>query len=66
MTYLLRDGWSVQFLEPDLKTPVGRIRQLGSIDKIKELIARTPTLLDLAAKRAIEHAVTVGRVERAE
>ena len=61
MTYLLRDGWSVQFLEPDLKTPVGRIRQLGSLDKVKELITRTPTRLDLAAKQAIEHAITVGR-----
>jgi hypothetical protein len=61
MTYLLRDGWSVQFLGPDLKTPVGRIRHLDSIDKVRELIARTPTLLDLAAKQAIEHAITVGR-----
>jgi len=61
MTYMLRDGWSVQFLEPDLKTPVGRIRQLGSLDKVRELIARTPTHLDLAAKQAIEHAISVGR-----
>jgi hypothetical protein len=61
MTYFHRDGWSVQFLEPDLKTPVGRIRQLGSLDKVKELIARTPTRLDLAADQAIEHAITVGR-----
>src|ERR1700677_1530183 len=61
MTYMLRDGWSVQFLEPDLKTPVGRIRQLGNVDKVKELIARTPTRLDLAAKQAIEHAIARGR-----
>jgi len=61
MTYMLRDGWSVQFLEPDLKTTIGRIRQLGSLDKVKELIARTPTRLDLAAHQAIDHAITVGR-----
>jgi hypothetical protein len=48
--------------EPDLKTPVGRIRQLGSIDKGRELIARTPTTLDLAARQAIEHAITQGAV----
>ncbi len=61
MTYLLSDGWNVQFLEPNLKTPVGRIRQLGSIDKVKELLARTPARLDLAAKQAIEHAIARGR-----
>ena len=61
MTYMLRDGWSVQFLESDLKTPVGRIRELGSVDKVRELIARTPTRLDLAAKQAIEHAIARGR-----
>ncbi len=61
MHFFLRGSWTVQFLEPDLKTSVGRIRKFASDDKIRELIARTPTRLDLAAKEALEYAISTGR-----
>jgi len=48
-------------MEPDLKTPVGRIRHFGSEDKLRELIARTPTRFDLAGKQALDHAFAGGR-----
>lgn len=61
MSFFERGGWVVQFLELDAKTSIGRIRTFGSADKLRELIARTPTRLDLAAKQALEHAIQGGR-----
>ncbi len=51
----------VQFLESDLKTPAGRIRTLGSVDKVRELINRTPTPMNLEARNMLEHAINQGR-----
>jgi len=61
MTFFHNDGWVVQFLEPDMKTPVGRIRRLCDVSKVRELIDRTPTKLDLAAKQALEQAISIRR-----
>lgn len=62
MTFFVRgDGWVCSFVEADLKTPIGRIRQFGSADKLRELIARTPTRFDLAGKQALAHAIEGGR-----
>lgn len=55
------DGWVCSFVETDLKTPIGRIRQFGSADKLLDLIGRTPTRFDLAGKQALEHALAQGR-----
>jgi len=55
------DEQPVHFLQPDLKTSVGRSRSFGSEDKLRELIARTPTRFDPAGKQALEHAFTGGR-----
>jgi hypothetical protein len=57
----LREGWTVNVLEQDLKTPIGRIRRFATADKVRELIDRTPTKLDLAANQAIGHALQAGR-----
>jgi hypothetical protein len=58
LTFFRRgDGWVCSFVEAELKTPVGRIRQFGSADKLRQLIARTPTRFDLAGKQALEHAL---------
>lgn len=68
MTFFARGGpgihdetWVVSFLEADLRTPIGRIRKFGSADKLRELIARTPTRFDLAGKQALEVAFSGGR-----
>jgi hypothetical protein len=55
------DGWACSFVEVDAKTPVGPIRQFGTADKVRELIARTPTRFDLAGKQALEYAFQNGR-----
>ena len=54
-------GWVCTFLEPDAKTPVGRMREFGSPDKIRDMIARTPTKQDQAAKQSLEYAIETGR-----
>lgn len=54
-------SWACSFVEADAKTPVGRIRQFGTADKLRELVARTPTRFDLAGKQALEHAIQGGR-----
>jgi hypothetical protein len=61
MTFFDRQGWCVQFLESDLKTPVGRIRTLGSVEKVRELIDRTPTPMNLETRNMVEHAISKGR-----
>jgi hypothetical protein len=62
VTFTLRgDAWVCSFVETDLKTPIGRVRQFGSAHKLRELIARTPTRFDLAGKQALEHAIQGGR-----
>jgi hypothetical protein len=61
MGFFTRRGWSCTFLEPDLKTPIGPIRKFGSEDKLRELIARTPTKLTLADRQAFDHAIANGR-----
>ena len=62
VTFFLRgDVWVCSFMEPDLKTPIGRSRAFGSEHKLRELIARTPTRFDLAGKQALEHAFAGGR-----
>ena len=57
MTFFLRGSWVCGFLEPDLTTPVCRRRMFGAVEKLRELIARTPTRLDQADKQAFEYAV---------
>lgn len=64
MSFFVRhpELWVVQFLEMDLRTSVGRIRSLGSAEKIRELIARTETKkMMLEDKQAVEYALSTGR-----
>src|ERR1700677_1604212 len=37
MTFFYRKGWQVQFLEPDLKTPLPRTFTFADPEKIREL-----------------------------
>jgi len=39
MSFMDRNGWQVQFLESDLKTPLPRKLHFASADKIIELVA---------------------------
>jgi hypothetical protein len=61
MSYFRCKEWIVQFLEPDGKTLIGRIITFADADKIRELIARTPTQLNLEARNMLEHSISQGR-----
>jgi hypothetical protein len=62
MSFFLRSGWYVSFLEPDLKTPLARTFNFSDPEKIRDL-ARRGGVLDtlLEAKQMMEQAIETGR-----
>jgi len=61
MSFMLPKGWQVQFLEPDLKTPLPRRLTFAHADKIRELARRGEALGTLEGKQALESAIENGR-----
>lgn len=61
MSFFCRGQWVCGFLEPDLKTPVCRSHCFDTEDKLRELIARTPTKMNLEARNMLDHAIANGR-----
>jgi hypothetical protein len=61
MYFFKRDGWQVQFLEADLKTPLPCKLTFAHADKIRELARRGEALGSLEQKQALEHAIETGR-----
>ena len=62
VNFFLRGGyWFCSFLQPDLKTPVCRGRSFASAEKVRELIAKTPTRMMSEDKQALEFALEAGR-----
>jgi hypothetical protein len=61
MYFFKRGGWEVQFLEPDLKTPLPRKFTFANPEKIRELARRGEAWGNLESKQALEHAIEMGR-----
>jgi hypothetical protein len=61
MTFLHRQGWHVQFLEADLRTPLPRKLTFTDSDKIRELARRGEAWGDSESRQMLEHAVETGR-----
>jgi hypothetical protein len=61
MYFFLRSGWQVQFLEPDLKTPLPRKFTFADPEKIRELARRGESWGTSEAKQMLEHAIDTGR-----
>jgi hypothetical protein len=61
MLFFERQGWVCNFLELDLKTPIGPIRTFASLDKIRELIDRTPTKHPTEFRQALDYGISQGR-----
>ena len=63
MSFFVRGAgeWIVGFLEADVRTPIGRGYCFGSADKVRELIARTPTRLQSEDRQALEHGIANGK-----
>lgn len=51
MSFMLRDGWYCQFLEADLQTRLRKKLTFRSEEKIKELVRRSGTVLDLEGEQ---------------
>jgi hypothetical protein len=61
MTFFLREGWYVQFLEVDLKTPLPRKLTFADPEKIRELARRGEAWGDSESRQVLEHAIENGR-----
>jgi hypothetical protein len=61
MYFFLRSGWQVQFLEPDLKTPLPRKLTFADPEKIRELARRGEAWGDSESRQMLEHAIEKGR-----
>jgi hypothetical protein len=61
MSFFLREGWYVQFLEQDLQTPLPRKFNFKDPEKIREIARRGEALGTQEAKQMLEHAIETGR-----
>ena len=61
MSFFRRQGWQVQFLEADLKTPLPRKLTFADPDKIRELARRGEAWGDSESRQMLEHAIEQGR-----
>jgi hypothetical protein len=61
MYFFLRSGWQVQFLQPDLKTPLPRKLTFKDPEKIRELARRGEAWGTSEARQMLEHAIETGR-----
>jgi hypothetical protein len=61
MYFFKRGGGQVQFLEPDLKTPLPRKLTFSDPEKIRELARRGEAWGTSEARQILEHAIDTGR-----
>jgi len=59
--FFFRQGWQVQFLEADLKTPLSRELTFADADKIRELARRGEALGTSESRQMLEGAIEQGR-----
>jgi hypothetical protein len=61
MSSFRRNGWQVQFLEADLKTPLPRKLTFTDAEKIRELARRGEAWGNSESRQMLEHAIETGR-----
>jgi hypothetical protein len=61
MSFFLRTGWQVQFLEIDLRTPLPLKLTFADPDKIRELARRGEAMGASESRQMLEHAIEKGR-----
>jgi hypothetical protein len=61
MYFFKRDGWEVQFLEADLKTPLPKKLTFSDSEKIRELAKRGGAWRDSESRQMLDHAIGNGR-----
>jgi hypothetical protein len=61
MYFQFRQGWQVQFLEADLRTPLPLTLTFTDPEKIRELARRGEAWNDSESRQMLEHAIETGR-----
>lgn len=61
MSFMLRTGWHVQFLEEDLKTPLSKRFTFQSQDKVLEMARKGGAAMNLESIQGLEHGIDLGR-----
>ena len=61
MVFFVRQGWQVQFLEADLRTPLPKKMTFTDPEKIRELARRGEAWGDSESRQMLEHAIETGR-----
>jgi hypothetical protein len=61
MSFVLRSGWFVSFLEPDLKTALPRTFDFADAEKVRDLACRGGAAGTPEAKQTLEKAIESGR-----
>lgn len=61
MHFQTQSGWYCQFLEEDLKTPLGQKLHLNSEQKLLETAERGGYVLNLEGRQALQQAIDIGR-----
>lgn len=61
MSYMQREGWFCQFLEEDLKTPVGKRLHFRGEEKIREIAERGGCNMNLESRQSLDHGIEIGR-----
>jgi hypothetical protein len=61
MVFFVRQGWQVQFLEADLRTPLPKKMTFTDPEKIRELARRGEAWGDSESRQTLEHAIETGR-----
>ena len=61
MHFMLREGWHISFLEPDLKTPLPRKFTFQDPAKVIEMAMRGGADRTSADRQALEYAIGLGR-----
>jgi hypothetical protein len=61
MSFFLPNGWQIQFLEAELKTPLPRKLTFADPEKIRELARRGRAWGESESREMLEHAIDVGR-----
>lgn len=61
MYYMLRDAWTCQFLEEDLKTPLPRRLQFKDPEKIRAIVDKVGNFANLQDRQALDYGLGIGR-----
>lgn len=61
MSFFMRSGWQVKFLEADLETSLPRKLTFAHADEIRELARKGEALETSEARQMLEHGIGTGR-----